>query len=211
MGPLTYCLEPSYCTGCNPAGTQSFCLTKTMRNADILMKQRRRRRRTTTEMVPIWSPSTTSMEPPPRKLTMERLGSSCYYPEDCLVADSECRNGTCLCQHGFIQRGPFHCRVPNQNLKLGQVCRPNSDTCTTPQSECTQGRCRCVRGFKVGPEDDCIEQSRVGLNGDTCRSSNDCLYDLVCLKTKCTCFTGYQALGKYHCSKSKFQKHNKKN
>lgn len=133
------------------------------------------------------------------------LGHKCNLSIECLVKNSHCKNGRCLCLHGFKMLGVNQCIGGNfkkvsrneplkrgEEIKLPLVKRPSlpggkcieSKDCLN-KSFCHQGKCVCPRGMKT-IKNYCIE---VGIvpplsscsDGQICAGNSECSVNGICL------------------------------
>ena len=163
-----------------------------------------------------------SMSTTPARIQAQILGNPCVSVRDCVrlsqlhlslfsnplcfkqtVLFSNCVGGRCICEDGYAARGNHSCIESFERFPLGATCDSRFDLgrCGPANSTCLNSRCTCRQGFRQGPKADCVEENQTQFLDQSCSTSSQCFYNLLCIDYRCQCSPGYKATSSFTCSK----------
>lgn len=110
------------------------------------------------------------------------LGGVCSTGDDCVVAESECTDGTCSCRNGFLEDGSECLRKKN----IDEACSKNIEC---PDNSVCDTNCVCAPNFVNIPGQKCFPYKELG---DSCEWTLQCSEQTINTEcdagtSKCAC------------------------
>ncbi|KAH0535766.1 hypothetical protein KQX54_019043 [Cotesia glomerata] len=128
------------------------------------------------------------------------LSQYCRPLEQCATINSECIDGKCQCEAGYVNYFNKIC-VSNAELIAGNFgisCKNDYYCIDFKYGECShEKKCTCRSNYVALGDDQCI-----ALIGEYCESDSECIsYNTVCVDHKCKCPEKFIMQSKYQCDR----------